>query len=118
MSLIHSSASILLLLIPCSVYITSDIVLSILVCLFFRSSRSLLNIAVSVPPFFFPKILDHLYYHHTEFFFMYIISLSFIYLFLCGFLVLFLCLIVICHLMSNSVYCPPDSRYGDAAADA
>ena len=55
MSLIHSSATIILLLIPSTVLFISDIVLSILVCLFFRSSSSLLNIShnFSVSPSFF-----------------------------------------------------------------
>ena len=44
-SLIHSSASVILLFIPSSVFFISVIVLFITVCLFFSSSRSLLNIS-------------------------------------------------------------------------
>ena len=44
-SLIHPSASVILLLIPSSVLFTSVIVLFITVCLFFSSSRPLLNIS-------------------------------------------------------------------------
>ena len=44
-SLIHSSASIILLFIPSSVFLFSDTVIFILVCLLFKSSGSLLNIS-------------------------------------------------------------------------
>ena len=46
-SLIHSSASVILLLVPTSVFLISVIVLFIADCLFFISARSLLNIFVS-----------------------------------------------------------------------
>ena len=67
-SLIHSSASVILLLIPSRVFLISFIVLFIIVCLLFSSSRSVLKVF-----FYFlhsiSKILDHLYYHYFEFFF-------------------------------------------------
>ena len=44
-SLIHSSDSVILLLIPSSVFFISVVMLFISVCLFFSSSRSLLNIS-------------------------------------------------------------------------
>ena len=44
-SLIHSSASVTLLLIPSSVFLISVMALSIVDCLFFKSSKSLLNIS-------------------------------------------------------------------------
>ena len=66
--LICSAASVILLLIPSSVFFISDIVLFILL---FRSSSSLINISfkfsICLPCF--SKILDHLYCHHSEFFF-------------------------------------------------
>ena len=61
----------ILLLSPSTIFFISVVVLFISVCLFFFSSRSLLNfscISQSMPPFFF-EILDHLYYHYSEFFF-------------------------------------------------
>ena len=51
-SLIHSSASVILLLIPSREFLISFIVLFIIVCLLFSSSRSLLNVCV-FPPFYF-----------------------------------------------------------------
>ena len=65
-SLIHSSASVILLLIPSREFLISFIVLFIIVCLLFNSSRSLLNVSYI---FSISKILDHLYYHYSEFFF-------------------------------------------------
>ena len=53
------SASVILLLIPSSVFFIPVIVLFISVCLFFKSSISLLNISCiswSVPPFFFQDL--------------------------------------------------------------
>ena len=63
-SLIHSSASCILPLITYSKFLILAIVLFISV--YFKSSSSLLKLLVlycSVPPFFSPEFLDHLYYH-------------------------------------------------------
>ena len=63
--LTHFSASVILLLIPSSV-------LFIFVCLFFSSSRSLVNISCIFSIFdsiVFPEIPDHLHCHYSEFFF-------------------------------------------------
>ena len=64
-SLVHSSASVILPLIISSVLFIS-------VCLFFSSSRSLVNISWIFSKFvskFFPEILN-LHYHYSEFFFL------------------------------------------------
>ena len=67
-SFIHSSASVFLLWIPCSVLFNS-------IYLFFNSSWSLVNI--SCIPHFFSEILDHLHYHYSEFFFWEVAYLHF-----------------------------------------
>ena len=51
-SLIHSSASVILLLIPSREFLISFTVLFIIVCLLFSSSRSLLNVPVFSPFYF------------------------------------------------------------------
>jgi len=64
-SIICSSASVNLLLVPSRLFFISAIVLFTLL---FKSSSFLLNIFLSSPsvsPFFFPKFLDHLYDHHS-----------------------------------------------------
>ena len=70
-SLIHSSASDILLLIPSRVFLISVIVL--FVCSFLNFSRSLLIdsciFSVLFSRVFFFFFFDHLYYHHSEFFF-------------------------------------------------
>jgi len=66
-SLIYSSASDILLLIPSRVFSLSVIVLFVCVCLFFNSSSSLL-IDPCIFPFCFQGF-DHLFYHYSEFFF-------------------------------------------------
>ena len=66
-SLMYCSASVFLLLIPSRELLISFIVLFIIVCLLFSSSRSLLNFFL----YFLhsiSKILDHLYYHYSEVF--------------------------------------------------
>ena len=71
-SLILYSASVILLLIPSRAFLNSFIVLFITVCLLFSFSRSLLNVSCifSIPCFHsISEILDHLYYHYSEFFF-------------------------------------------------
>ena len=65
-SLIHSSASDILLLIPSRVFLISVIVLFVSVCLFFNSYRSLLIDSCFFSIFF--KVF-YLYYHYSEFFF-------------------------------------------------
>ena len=67
-SLIYSYASDILLLIPSRVFLILVIVLFVSVCLFFNSSRSLLNWFLYFLHFIF-KVFDHLYYHYSEFFF-------------------------------------------------
>ena len=67
-SLIHSSASDILLLIPSRVFLISVIVLFISVCLFFNSSRSLLIDSYIFLHFVF-KDFYHLYCHYSVFFF-------------------------------------------------
>ena len=67
-SLIHSSASDILLLIPSRVFLISVIMLFVSVCLFFNSSRSLLIDFLHFLHFAF-KVFDHLYYHYSKFFF-------------------------------------------------
>ena len=62
-SLIYSSASDILLLIPSRVFLISVIMLFVSVCLFFNSSRFLHFLH------FVFKVFDHLYYHHSEFLF-------------------------------------------------
>ena len=66
-SLIHSSASDILLLIPSRVFLISVIVLFVSVCLFFNSF-CLFNWFLHFPHFVF-KVFDDLYYHYPEFFF-------------------------------------------------
>jgi len=62
-SLIHSSASDILQLIPFRVFLISVIVLFVSVWLLFNSSQSLL-----IDSFVF-KVFGHLYYHYSKFFF-------------------------------------------------
>ena len=59
-SLIYSSSSIILLLIPSSLFFIS-------VSMFFCSSRSFVNISF-IFSFLFFLMLDHLHYHYSEFF--------------------------------------------------
>ena len=66
-SLIHSSASDILLLLPSRVFLISIIVLFVFVCLFFNPSTSLLIDSCVFSRFVF-KVFDRLYYH-AEFFF-------------------------------------------------
>jgi len=66
-SLIHSSASDILLLLPSRVFLISIIVLFVFVCLFFNPSTSLLIDSCVFFHFVF-KVFDRLYYH-AEFFF-------------------------------------------------
>ena len=73
-SLTLNSASVTLLFIPSRVFLISVIALFITDWLFFISSRLLLNISciflIHVSSLhFFPRILDQLYYHYSEFFF-------------------------------------------------
>ena len=67
-SLIHSSASDILLLIPSKVFLISVIML-FSVCLFFNSSRFLLILAFSPSCFQGFFFFYHFYYHYSEFFF-------------------------------------------------
>ena len=68
--LTYSSSSVILLLIPCSVFLISLIMLVLTVCFFFSTSRSLLNFfSWSVCIHSSSEILDHLYYRFSEFFF-------------------------------------------------
>ena len=67
-SLIHSSASDILLLTPSRIFLISVIVLFVSVCLFFNSYRSLLIDSCIFSILFF-TVFDHLYYHYSEFFF-------------------------------------------------
>ena len=95
-SLIRSFASDILLLIPSRVFLISIIVLFFSVCLFFNSFLSLLIFLHFLHCVF--KVLGHLYYHYSEFFFRWFASFLFIYLDLCV-SSLFL------HLCSISHYC-------------
>ena len=65
-SFIYSSASVILLLIPSREFLISFIVLFMIVCLLFSSSRSFLTVLYFLHST--SKILDHLYYHYSEFF--------------------------------------------------
>ena len=64
-SLIHSSSSDILLLIPSRVFLISVTVLFL--CLFFNSSKSLIYSCIFFHFVF--NIFNHLYYHYSEFFF-------------------------------------------------
>ena len=64
-SLIHSSASDILLFIPSRVFLISISVLFFSVCLFFKSSKSLLIDSWYFLHFVF-KVFDHLYYPYSE----------------------------------------------------
>ena len=78
-SLIHASASFILLLIPPNVFLIFQ--LSHHSSLFFKVSISFLNISCIISSQFlysFPEILDHLYYCYSEFFFWWIFYLYFI----------------------------------------
>ena len=59
---------IILLLIPSSTFFISIIVLSISVCLFFKSSISVKHLLclLGLCLHSFSKVLDHLYYHYSE----------------------------------------------------
>ena len=63
-SLICFSASVILLLIPSSIFLILVTAFFITVCSFFCSSRCLFNTFSSIS-----AILDHLYYHYSELFF-------------------------------------------------
>jgi len=77
-SLIHSCASDILLLIPSRVFLISEIVLLVSVCLFFNSSKFLL-----IDLAFFPFCFQGFYYHYSEFFFRKFTYFLFIYLDFC-----------------------------------
>ena len=89
--------------------------LFISICLFFKSSSSLLSISYIFWAFssiLFSEILDHLYYHCSEFFFRQIAYLHFTQLFFQGFILFlhlkhiylpshFVCLFCVCGLCSS-----------------
>ena len=80
-SFICTSASLILLLIPSSVLFIS-------VCLFLSSCRSLVNISynlLSLCLHSVSEMLNHIYYHYSEFFFWKVAYLHFIKLFFLGF---------------------------------
>ena len=114
-SLIRSSASVILLLIPSREFFISFIVFFIIVYLLFSSSRSLLNIFL----YFLhsiSKILDHLYYHYSEFFPGRLsISSSFVWSgrFLpCSFICcIFLCLLILLNLLCLGGLLFPGCRF-------
>ena len=74
-----TSASGILLVIPSRVFLISVIVLFVSVCLFFYFNRSLL-IDTCIFSILFFQVLDHLYYHYSEFFFRQSAYFLFIYL--------------------------------------
>ena len=77
-SLIHPSASDILLLIPSRVFLLSVIMLFVSICLFSNSSRCLLIYSCIFSIFL--KVFDHFYYHYSEFFFRSFAYFLFIYL--------------------------------------
>ena len=79
-SLIHSSASDILLLIPSRVFLISVIVLFVYVCLFFNSSRSLLLILIFSPfcfQGFWSSLLSFAEFSFRYFAYFHIIHLDF-----------------------------------------